>query len=745
LFQETENKLTGAIVEKQNSVLIVDWDKSWRELLSKALPPSSFYTDSAVNFIEAIAKIKDSAETFDVIITELYLDEDDPSKKQGFDLMDEIWKISRNKHARIIIVTKKESVDDFKEYLKRNHGRNESDFFLLKPPLVFDFNTVNLVSLVEIAVKKARKELDAERKKKVFGITPFSDEFIECNDTIKDILKSKDLEYIKADKDGELFPLSIPEQIKVRIRDSWFSIANLTLANPNVYFEIGFAHGIGRNVIFLTKKIEYITNRLRIRRAHEYEDSMKGVRNLRTFLTENILEIEKEEENDNPIEIYPQSSEKVNCDLCFILSCGNVAVKADSNDTFNQIINPCLKKRGFDHKMAYEVNIHTRDQLSDWIQKANLVIADLTGHDPDICYLIGLAYGRGKVPIILARKGEEVPFDFNVFDSIIYSKGQKIEIEQAKAELLSKIDSQFPDRPKVSIRSKPKIRIGEHMPTKPIRPSHVYSIDAAILTILPEEYSAIRKRLANIRKPDFLETNLFAWEVGDVACPAYKGTYSVALGRLSQAGNLTSQEAALSAIDQMQPRYIFLVGVAGGLKKLALGDVAVANYIRGYDFGKIDGGFQVSDLWLTPTDMGLFNGASTFADNSNWQSTITINPPSVCTPRHWIGEIASGDKVIDDLSDPFVQAVLKKFPKAIGFEMEGAGAANAMRIAHAKSQVGRFIVIRGISDLPRLEVRGDDAHGTVERDNWKPYAADAAAAFTISYIASGLPERPLRG
>jgi len=49
-------------------------------------------------------------------------------------------------------------------------------------------------------------------------------------------------------------------------------------------------------------------------------------------------------------------------------------------------------------------------------------------------------------------------------------------------------------------------------------------------------------------------------------------------------------------------------------------------------------------------------------------------------------------------------------------------------------------MIRGISDLPRAEGKGK---GRKERDAWKAYASDASAAFTIGWIADGLPLPPL--
>jgi hypothetical protein len=51
-------------------------------------------------------------------------------------------------------------------------------------------------------------------------------------------------------------------------------------------------------------------------------------------------------------------------------------------------------------------------------------------------------------------------------------------------------------------------------------------------------------------------------------------------------------------------------------------------------------------------------------------------------------------------------------------------------------------MVRGISDEPRAVDEKDETRGTPERDDWKPYAADVAAALAIGYISSGLPEMP---
>lgn len=82
--------------------------------------------------------------------------------------------------------------------------------------------------------------------------------------------------------------------------------------------------------------------------------------------------------------------------------------------------------------------------------------------------------------------------------------------------------------------------------------------------------------------------------------------------------------------------------------------------------------------------------------------------------------------MIDDPTNDFFAKVLEMWPKINAVEMEGAGAAAAIEQANSLGITIRFMMIRGISDLPRAEGKNK---GRKDRDDWKTYASDAAAAF----------------
>ncbi len=272
----------------------------------------------------------------------------------------------------------------------------------------------------------------------------------------------------------------------------------------------------------------------------------------------------------------------------------------------------------------------------------------------------------------------------------------------------------------------------------------MHLVDVVILTVLPEEYEAIRLQLPSMSNSSDMNSaqNLYAWQFGNVPCQKFRGFYKVALGMIGRAGTNQSALAASEAIRKWNPRYIFFVGIAGGLSDLRKGDVIIADVIHGYEYGKIEKSFQPRDNWNYKTHIGLLNLANAYSLNHDWHERIKRNPPSEANPNVVCGEIASGDKVVDNPKEAFFIEILKKWPKIKAVEMEGAGVGNAIEQAvYAGAPVG-FMMIRGVSDLPRVR-RNRGSKGTDERDKWKTFAAEVAAAFAIGLIANALPEPPI--
>lgn len=60
------------------------------------------------------------------------------------------------------------------------------------------------------------------------------------------------------------------------------------------------------------------------------------------------------------------------------------------------------------------------DRIYNQIAKADLVIADMTGRNPNVFYEVGYAHALGKPTVLLTQKVEDIPFDLKHFPHIVY-------------------------------------------------------------------------------------------------------------------------------------------------------------------------------------------------------------------------------------------------------------------------------------------------------------------------------------
>jgi hypothetical protein len=93
-------------------------------------------------------------------------------------------------------------------------------------------------------------------QKLVFTIIPLNDSFSSLFKNIKTICSQNNLEVIKSDEqyiDGAI----LNHIVKLIVR-SRFLIAVLDGRNANVYYELGIAHSLGKDVILLSAADEYI-------------------------------------------------------------------------------------------------------------------------------------------------------------------------------------------------------------------------------------------------------------------------------------------------------------------------------------------------------------------------------------------------------------------------------------------------------------------------------------------------------
>ena len=89
---------------------------------------------------------------------------------------------------------------------------------------------------------------------------------------------------------------------------------------------------------------------------------------------------------------------------------------------YQDIYVPAIKEAGFEPVRADELFAtgSVMEQIWDQIEKAKLLLADLSGKTPNVFYELGLAHAAKKPVVFTASAVEDVPFDLRHLRVIIY-------------------------------------------------------------------------------------------------------------------------------------------------------------------------------------------------------------------------------------------------------------------------------------------------------------------------------------
>lgn len=237
-----------------------------------------------------------------------------------------------------------------------------------------------------------------------------------------------------------------------------------------------------------------------------------------------------------------------------------------------------------------------------------------------------------------------------------------------------------------------------------------------ILTALRVEFSAVRQHLSEIAIRQGPQGAVY--EFGYLE--DLDRQISVALAETG-AGNIDAALHAQLAVTHFRPRYVFFVGVAGGLKDVSLGDVVAATKVYGYESGKAEHTFRARPN-MGESAFEIVQVARKVARDDAWQKRIRECSPY--SQRAFIGPIAAGEKVVASESSTTARLLREHYSDALAIEMEGFG---LLRAGYLSPET-RFAVIRGISDLLDNKMEAD-ARGSQEA------ASDHAAAFAIEVIS----------
>lgn len=123
--------------------------------------------------------------------------------------------------------------------------------------------------------------------KQVFVLTPFNDNYRDSFIFIREVCLKLNLKCIRGDEDyipNEIFPSIIKQILKSRL-----VIANITGRNPNVMYELGVAHALGKTTIIIAQDFTDIPFDLNNKRIILYKTELDLQRKLEQSITDMLI------------------------------------------------------------------------------------------------------------------------------------------------------------------------------------------------------------------------------------------------------------------------------------------------------------------------------------------------------------------------------------------------------------------------------------------------------------------------
>jgi hypothetical protein len=104
--------------------------------------------------------------------------------------------------------------------------------------------------------------------------------------------------------------------------------------------------------------------------------------------------------------------------FCFVL----MPFAKDFDDVYSIGIQEACENAGAYCERLDKQIFHERmlDRIYNQIAKADIIVADMSGQNPNVFYEVGYAHALGKLTILLTREAGDIPFDLKHFPHIVY-------------------------------------------------------------------------------------------------------------------------------------------------------------------------------------------------------------------------------------------------------------------------------------------------------------------------------------
>ncbi|MFM5544981.1 hypothetical protein [Aeromonas sp. 30P] len=123
-------------------------------------------------------------------------------------------------------------------------------------------------------------------EEKVFVLTPFNEEYLSQYEAIKDVVI--DFGFSCTRGDDEKLSSNILSHIVEQIASSRIVIANISGRNPNVFYELGIAHALGKPVVIVSESLVNIPFDISNSRILAFENIENLKKELRVWFVKTI-------------------------------------------------------------------------------------------------------------------------------------------------------------------------------------------------------------------------------------------------------------------------------------------------------------------------------------------------------------------------------------------------------------------------------------------------------------------------
>jgi hypothetical protein len=110
---------------------------------------------------------------------------------------------------------------------------------------------------------------------------------------------------------------------------------------------------------------------------------------------------------------------------------------------------------GFVAEVSKDISVSgtVRDQIWIGIRRAEAVLADITDHNPNVLYEVGLAHALGKHTILIAQHQTPLPFDVAADRLIRYSAAERGDLAAKLDAAFRAVPARYPFGPPARMRS----------------------------------------------------------------------------------------------------------------------------------------------------------------------------------------------------------------------------------------------------------------------------------------------------